>query len=63
MNKTNNFGKKVFLETSKGEIIIQLYGDMPITSGNFEKLVNKIILISIYYFLTKRRRGGIIRMK
>jgi len=41
MDKENNFGKKVVLETSKGEITIQLYGDMPITSGNFEKLVSQ----------------------
>jgi len=33
--------KKVVLETSKGEIVIQLYGDMPVTSGNFEKLVGQ----------------------
>ena len=32
--------KKVLLETSKGEITIELYSDMPITAGNFEKLVN-----------------------
>ena len=32
---------KVTLETSKGNIVIQLYDDMPITTGNFEKLVKK----------------------
>jgi peptidylprolyl isomerase len=32
---------KVILETSEGEIIIELYGDMPITTGNFEKLVSE----------------------
>lgn len=32
---------KVLLETNKGEIVIELYGDMPITSGNFEKLVKE----------------------
>ncbi len=32
---------KVLLETSKGNILIQLYEDMPITTGNFEKLVSK----------------------
>ena len=41
MNQNNNTGKKVVLETSKGEIIIQLYSDMPITTGNFEKLVSQ----------------------
>ncbi len=33
--------KKVKLETSKGEIVIELYGEMPITAGNFEKLVKE----------------------
>jgi len=33
--------KVVLLETSVGEIKIELYGDMPITAGNFEKLVNE----------------------
>ena len=41
MGKNNNSGKKVVLETSKGDITIQLYGDMPVTAGNFEKLVNQ----------------------
>ena len=39
--KNNNIGKKAVLETSMGEIVIQLYEDMPITAGNFEKLVNE----------------------
>jgi len=30
---------KVLLETSMGNITLQLYSDMPITVGNFEKLV------------------------
>jgi len=29
---------KVKLETNKGDIVIKLYSDMPITAGNFEKL-------------------------
>lgn len=33
--------KKVKLETNKGDIIIELYKDKPITAGNFEKLVNE----------------------
>ena len=33
--------KKVLLQTSEGDITIELYSDMPITSGNFEKLVNQ----------------------
>ncbi len=34
-------GAKVLLSTSMGDIIIQLYDDMPITAGNFQKLVEK----------------------
>jgi peptidylprolyl isomerase len=37
----NLTGKKAILHTSMGDITIQLYGDMPITTGNFEKLVQK----------------------
>lgn len=32
---------KVLLETSMGNIKIELYDDMPITAGNFKKLVEK----------------------
>ena len=35
MNKTT----KVKLETNKGDIVIELYDDMPITTGNFKSLV------------------------
>ncbi len=31
---------RVLLETNQGDIIIELYDEMPVTSGNFEKLVN-----------------------
>lgn len=43
INNNNNEGKntKVLLETNMGNIVIELYSDMPITIGNFEKLVNK----------------------
>ena len=34
-------GKKVLLKTSMGDITIELSEEMPITSGNFEKLVAK----------------------
>jgi len=34
-------GTKVLLETSQGNITIQLYSDMPITTGNFQSLVEK----------------------
>ncbi len=32
---------KILLETSKGNIVIELYDDMPITTGNFKNLVEK----------------------
>jgi peptidylprolyl isomerase len=32
---------KVLLQTSMGDITIQLYADMPVTAGNFKKLVEK----------------------
>ena len=32
---------KILLNTSMGNIVIQLYDDMPVTTGNFEKLVEK----------------------
>ena len=42
MMENSNSGKKVKLETTKGDIIIQLYSnEMPITAGNFEKLVSE----------------------
>lgn len=34
-------GKRVVLETNMGNITIELYGDMPVTAGNFESLVAK----------------------
>lgn len=38
-NDIKSGGTEAVLETSMGEIVIQLYDDMPITAGNFEKLV------------------------
>jgi peptidylprolyl isomerase len=32
---------KVKFETNHGDIVIELYGDMPVTAGNFEKLVEE----------------------
>jgi len=32
---------KIKLETNQGNIVIELYGDMPITSGNFKELVEE----------------------
>lgn len=36
-----NSPTKVKLETNYGDIVIQLYSDMPVTTGNFEKLVSQ----------------------
>ena len=42
MVEVSEAGKtKVSLKTSMGDIAIQLYEDMPITTGNFRKLVEK----------------------
>ncbi len=38
-NSTQANSTKVLLKTSMGDITIQLYDDMPITAGNFKKLV------------------------
>ena len=38
---TETGGIKILLETSMGNITLQLYEDMPITTGNFQKLVEK----------------------
>lgn len=40
-SSTNTEGKTVLLQTNMGDIKIQLYSDMPITAGNFEKLVKE----------------------
>lgn len=40
ITKMNN-NVRVKLETTQGDIVINLYSDMPITSGNFEKLVKE----------------------
>ncbi len=39
--KNQETAKRVKLETNYGPILIELYEDMPITAGNFEKLVNE----------------------
>jgi len=44
MDTFENMGQentRVKLETSKGDMIIELYSDMPVTAGNFEKLVSE----------------------
>ncbi len=39
-NETSS-GEKVKLETNMGDIVIELYSEMPITAGNFENLVKE----------------------
>lgn len=41
MNGESRPATTAVLETNKGEIIIELYSDMPETAGNFEKLVSQ----------------------
>ena len=42
MSEDSNSGAvKVQLKTNMGEITLELYPDMPITAGNFQKLVDK----------------------
>jgi peptidylprolyl isomerase len=38
---TDASGTKVLLKTSMGDVTLQLYEDMPVTTGNFKKLVEK----------------------
>jgi len=38
---TESNAKLVLLKTTQGDIKIELYADMPVTAGNFEKLVNE----------------------
>jgi len=40
-NIDNNMVTKIKLETNVGDIVIELYSDMPVTAGNFEKLVGE----------------------
>jgi len=39
--KVISSGTQVKLETNHGNIVIQLYDDMPVTAGNFAKLVSE----------------------
>ena len=41
VNSGTSEGTKVKLETNQGDIVIELYKEMPITDGNFEKLVKQ----------------------
>ena len=40
-NRSNSESNQVILRTSMGNITIELYEDMPITTGNFRKLVRQ----------------------
>jgi len=44
-----NTNKKVKLETNFGNITLELYGDMPITTGNFISLVQKGFYNSVIF--------------
>jgi len=37
----NGDGNRVLLETTMGDIVIELFDDTPITAGNFKKLVSE----------------------
>ena len=41
IEKNNMNNKKIKLQTNHGDIVIELYSNMPITAGNFEKLVSE----------------------
>src|SRR3989344_873408 len=41
LKMNSNNGTKIKLETTQGDIVIQLYKEMPITAGNFRKLVEQ----------------------
>ncbi|MDH5375088.1 MAG: peptidylprolyl isomerase [Candidatus Bathyarchaeota archaeon] len=40
-NSNSSSSNIVFFETSMGDITIELYDDMPVTTGNFKKLVQQ----------------------
>ena len=41
MSGQTSEGTKILLKTNHGNIVIELYDDMPITAGNFQSLVEK----------------------
>ncbi len=40
-NIEDNMDTRIKLETNQGDIVIELYGDMPVTAGNFRKLAEE----------------------
>ncbi len=47
--QTKGSGDIVLLQTNMGDIKIQLYSDMPVTAGNFEKLVKQGFYDSVIF--------------
>jgi len=47
--KNPSSSNKVLLETTEGNITIELAGDMPITAGNFEKLVKQGVYDNVIF--------------
>jgi len=41
LNLNSQNSQKVLLETTKGDIVLELYEEMPVTTGNFKKLVKE----------------------
>jgi len=48
-NSNNQMVNTILLQTNKGDITIQLYEDMPITTGNFKKLVEQGIYDGVIF--------------
>ena len=48
-NVIGNSENKVKLETTEGDIVIELYDEMPITTGNFKKLVSEGIYDGVIF--------------
>ena len=48
-NAIKSSSTTVLLETSEGDITIELYADMPITAGNFKKLVEQGFYDSVIF--------------
>lgn len=42
-------GTRVVLKTNHGDIVVELYEDMPITTGNFESLVNRGVYTDVIF--------------
>jgi peptidylprolyl isomerase len=49
MNEETSTAKKVLLKTTMGDVVIELYPEMSITTGNFERLVNEGIYDGVIF--------------